>query len=88
MKEIFLPTLHWFAMTNPFTGSCGNFRFRAVPKVVMLTPKEVNFDESSISVEYWHGPFCYEKSQMEGSQTFPMSEEGRLSMKAWLEERI
>lgn len=88
MKEIFLPTLHWFAMTNPFTGSCGDFRFRAVPKVVMLTPKEVNFDESSISVEYWHGPFCYEKSQMEGSQTFPMSEEGRLSMKAWLEERI
>ena len=88
MKEILLPTLHWFAMTNPFTGSCGNFRFRAVPKVVMLTPKEVNFDESSISVEYWHGPFCYEKSQMEGSQTFPMSEEGRLSLKAWLEERI
>ncbi|MBQ8620751.1 MAG: hypothetical protein IJ422_00370 [Oscillospiraceae bacterium] len=88
MKEIFLPTLHWFAMTNPFTGSCGDFRFRAVPKVVMLTPKEVNFDESSISVEYWHGPFCYEKSQMEGSQTFPMSEEGRLSMKVWLEERI
>lgn len=88
MKEIFLPTLHWFAMTNPFTGSCGDFRFRAVPKVVMLTPKEVNFDESSISAEYWHGPFCYEKSQMEGSQTFPMSEEGRLSMKAWLEERI
>lgn len=88
MKEIFLPTLHWFAMTNPFTGSCDEFRFRAVPKVVMLTPKEVNFQESSIFLEYWHGPFCYEKSQMEGSETFPMSEEGRLAMKAWLEEKI
>ena len=23
MKEVFLPTLHWFAMKNLFTGSCG-----------------------------------------------------------------
>lgn len=48
MKEVFLPTLHSFAMKNIFTGSCGLFRFRAEPKVVMLTPKEVNFEESSI----------------------------------------
>lgn len=88
MNEIYLPTLHWFAMKNPFTGSCGAFRFRAVPTVIMATAKEVDFDQSSIHVEYWHGPFCYEKSQMEGSETFPMSEEGRLAMKAWLEEKI
>ena len=88
MAEIFLPTLHTFAMKNPFTGSCGAFRFRAIPNVVMKTPKEVDFEASSIHVEYWHGPFCYEKSEMEGEGTFPMSEEGRLYMKAWLEERI
>lgn len=88
MKELFLPTLHSFAMKNIFTGSCGLFRFRAVPQVVMLTPKEVNFAESTIFVEYWHGLFCYEKSEMEGSATFPMSEEGRLEMKSWLEARI
>lgn len=88
MEELFIPTLHTFAMNNIFTGSKGLFRFRAVPKVVMLTPKEVNFDESSIHVEYWHGLFCYEKSQMEGEETFPMTEEGRLNMRAWLEERI
>ena len=88
MAEIFLPTLHTFAMKNTFTGSCGAFRFRAVPNVVMKTPKEVDMKESSITVEYWHGPFCYEKSEMEGSGTFPMSEEGRLSMKSWLEARI
>lgn len=88
MEELFIPTLHTFAMNNIFTGSMGLFRFRAVPKVVMLTPKEVNFDESSIFVEYWHGLFCYEKSEMEGSETFPMTEEGRLAMKKWLEERI
>jgi hypothetical protein len=39
-------------------------------------------------VEYWHGLFCYEKSEMEGSETFPLTEEGRLAMKAWLEEKI
>ena len=88
MADIFIPTLHTFAMKNPFTGSCGAFRFRAIPNVVMKTPKEVDFEASSIHVEYWHGPFCYEKSEMEGEGTFPMSEEGRLSMKAWLEERI
>lgn len=88
MDEIFLPTLHWFAMTNLFTGSCGEFRFRAEPKVVMATPKEVDFDQSSIHCEYWHGPFCYEKSEMEGERTFPMSEEGRMEMKQWLESNI
>ena len=88
MNEIYLPTLHWFAMTNPFTGSCGAFRFRAVPTVIMATAKEVDFEQSSIHVEFWHGPFCYENSQMEGEQTFPMSEEGRLEMKAWLERHI
>lgn len=88
MKEIFIPTLHTFAMNNIFTGSCGLFRFRAVPNVVMATAKEVDFEQSSIFAEYWHGLYCYEKSQMEGEQTFPMSEEGRAAMKAWLEENI
>ena len=88
MKEIFLPTLHWFAMKNLFTGSCGEFRFRAVPNVIMATAKEVDFDQSTIDCEFWHGPFCYEKSQMEGKETFPMTEEGRSAMKSWLEEHI
>ena len=88
MAEIFIPTLHTFAMNNIFTGSCGMFRFRAEPKVVMATAKEVDFGESSIHVEYWHGLFCYEKSQMEGEETFPMTEEGRGAMIAWLESKI
>ena len=88
MAEIFLPTLHTFAMNNIFTGSCGLFRFRAVPNGVMATPKEVDFAQSSIHVEYWHGLYCYEKSQMEGEETFPMSEEGRQQMLSWLESKI
>lgn len=34
-------------------------------------------EESSLEAEFWHGPYCYEKSQMEGSHSFPMSEEGQ-----------
>ena len=88
MAEIFLPTLHWFAMKNPFTGSCGDFRFKAEPKVVMATPKEVDFDQSTMFVEYWHGLYCYEKSEMEGSETFPLTEEGRQAMLQWLESKV
>ena len=88
MTEIFLPTLHTFAMNNVFTGSCGNLRFRIAPNVEMRTPKEVDMEKSTIYAQYWHGPLCYEKSQMEGENTFPMSEEGRLALKAWLESCV
>ena len=88
MAEIFIPVLHWFDADNIFTGSCGVFRFRIRPNIVKLTPKEVDFEKSSITAEFWHGPFCYEKSAMEGERTFPMSEEGRLAMKQWLEGNI
>ncbi len=88
MADIYLPTLHTFAMENVFTGSCGMLRFKISPKVVKSTPKEVDFSQSSILAEYWHGLYCYEKSQMEGSAEFPMSEEGRLALKAWLENQV
>lgn len=88
MADIYLPTLHTFAMNNIYTGSWGAFRFRAAPNVVMLNAKEVDFDQSTIHAEFWHGPFCYEKSTMEGEMTFPMTEEGRLSLKKWLEENV
>ena len=88
MNEIYLPTLHTFAMNNIFTGSLGELRFRIVPNVERLTPKEVDMEKSSITAEYWHGIFSYEKSQMEGKETFPMSEEGRNALKQWLESKI
>ena len=88
MAELYLPTVHAFAMNNVFTGSCEMLRFRAAPNVVMATAKEVDFEASSITLEYWHGLFCYEKSEMEGSESFPMSEEGRQAMLKFLEEKI
>ena len=87
MEELFLPTLHTFAMNNLFTGSYGMLRFRAKPNVIMATAKEVDFEQSTIFVEYWHGLFCYEKSEMDGSETFPLTEEGREALRSWLLER-
>ena len=89
MNELFIPTLHTFAMDNIFTGSCGTFRFRAKPEVVKLPgSKEIDFEQSTIVAEFWHGPYCYELSQMEGREVFPMTEEGRENMKSWLEGNI
>ena len=53
----------------------------------MLNQKEVNMEESSLEAEFSHGPYCYEKSQKEGSHSFPMSEEGRQALKDWLESQ-
>ena len=88
MADLFIPTLHTFAMENIFTGSVGLFRFRAQPNVVKATPKEVDFEQSTITVKYWHGLFCYEKSEIEGEETFPMTEAGREAMIAWLKSKI
>lgn len=87
-EQFFIPTLHTFAMKNPFTGSCGLFRFRIVPDVKMKTPKEVDFENSTMIAEYWHGLFCYEKSKVEGTCVFPLTEEGREQMRSWLMAHI
>jgi len=89
MNEIFIPTLHTFAMKNTFTGSCGQLRFKITPNVVKVeNSKEVNFEESSINVEIWHGLYCYEKSEIEEKKTFPMSEAGRKAILAYLTENV
>ena len=88
MEDLFIPTLHTFAMKNVFTGSYGMLRFRIEPAVVMATPKEVDFEQSTMQVQYWHGLYCYEKSEMEGSETFPLSEEGRQNMLDWLKSKV
>jgi hypothetical protein len=85
MEDFFIPTLHTFAMKNTFTGSSGNFRFKITPDIHMKTPKEVDFECSSMLAEYWHGLFCYEKSTVEGQQTFPLTEAGRSEMIEWLQ---
>ena len=88
MVDIFIPTLHTFVMGNLFTGSWQALRFRAEPVIVKSENKEIDFQQSHIRVEYWHGLFCYEKSTMEEEATFPLTEDGRTAMKQWLESKV
>jgi len=78
MNEIFLPTLHSFENNNIFTGSFGLLRFKLTPKV----------GDALIAAEIWHGILCYEKSEIEETQEFPMTAEGREALLSWLKERI
>jgi hypothetical protein len=75
-------------MNNVFTGSCGDLRFKITPKVTKKNSKEVDFDASSMDVEIWHGLFCYEKSEIEDSKNFPMSDQGRSELIAFLNRCI
>ena len=54
----------------------------------MLNQKEVNFDESSMKCECWHGEYCYEKSQMEDEKTFPLNEAAYHEMYDWISAHI
>jgi len=84
MDEIYLPPLLSFSNGNVFTGSSGPLRFKASPVLEFNENKEVDQQKSTIRVEYWHGLFCYEKSTMEGEETFPLSETGIADMRIWL----
>ena len=87
MQDLFIPTFHTFENGNVFTGSYGALRFKITPQVQMLPGnKEVNHAESSMTAEYWHGLYCYEKSQIEESKVFPLTPQGREEMKDWLQE--
>ena len=85
-QDLFIPTLHTFENNNVFTGSWGELRYKVTPVIVMATAKEVDLEQSSMKAEYWHGPFCYEKSEIEAEQVFPMSSEGRQNMIDWLKK--
>lgn len=86
MEEIYLPTLHYFENKNRFSGSLGLLRFMVTPKVEMLNRNEVNFADSFLEAQLWHGLFCLEKSTVELEETFPLSLEGVEALRAWLWE--
>ena len=78
MKEIFIPTLHSFENDNTFTGSFGLLRFKLTPKL----------EEKVIISQIWHGILCFEKSEIEEKQEFPMTHEGREELLRYLTAHI
>ena len=75
MDELFLPVLSHFENGNFWTASGGRMRYRVDPE-----PGE----EPQLAARVWEGPFCYELSQVEEQQTFPLSEEGLGELRTWI----
>ena len=89
MQKIYMPTFHTFENENIFTGSFGDLRFKITPDVdIPKGAKEIVYENSSMKAEFWHGPLCYEKSEIEGEKVFPLSAAGREEMIAWLTAQI
>ena len=86
MDEIYLPALNSLMNGNVFTGSSGKLRFKLTPILQTLPSRDVDLENSKIKAEYWHGQFCYEKSQMEGEKEFSLSDDGLRRLQAWLQE--
>ncbi len=49
----------------------------------MLTPVE-----DQIEAKIWHGLFCMEKSEIEDTKLFSMTEDGLKELRAYLEQSI
>lgn len=72
--DLYIPNYMSFNNENTFLGSYNGLRFKLTPDV----------KETTISAEYWYGPLCYEKSTMDGQQSFPLSQEGIAEMTMWI----
>lgn len=84
MNSIFIPTLSHWLLGNRWSGSLGRASY-------YVTPRQREEGEEKIPelyVEVWTGPLCYELSTPEITNTFPVTEEGLVEMKSWLEEQL
>ena len=75
--------LNYFTYKKPFTGSCGNMRYR-----IVWEQKEGQENAHFLAAVYPQ-PFCWEDTPEEQKQKkeFPFSEEGRSRMIEWLNEK-
>ncbi len=71
-----IPKLFYFEAKNVHTGSRGKLRYRVCP------------EGGELLVAVWRQDLCYElvMDQLEGENSFPLTEEGFDAMLAWLEE--
>lgn len=74
IPDIYVPNYMSFNNDNIFIGSYQGLRFKLSPNVA----------EQTIRAEYWFGPLCYEMSEMDGEETYPMTEEDIVKMTDWL----
>lgn len=78
MDEIYVPNCATFQNDNTFLGSFHGLRFKLTPDV----------EAHTLQGELWHGPKCYELSDVEQTETFPITPEGIAAATAWLLEHV
>lgn len=78
MEELFLPVLSHFQNNNPWVSSIGRLRYRIVPTA--------EGEGGTLTLEVWEGPWAYEFSTVESTETFPLSQEGLDTLPARLKE--
>ena len=73
-----LPKIMWFENDNDYTECNYLFHYIIIPDV----------KEKTMTVKIWHGEYCYEKSRDEivNERVFPLSNEGREEMIAFIRE--
>ncbi len=88
MEPLYLPAVRYFENNNRFSGSFQGMRFMIKPDLTMKNKKEVDLEASSVKAEVWHQDLCYDLSEMESEEVFPLSKEGLESLYQWLMEHI
>lgn len=74
MKAIELPTLSHFQNSNGWLGSAGLLRFQIEKP-----------EEERMTVVLWQGPYSRPYAQAYAEETFPVTEEGRTALLAYLD---
>lgn len=85
MEPISIPTLLFWENGNTWYGSKGLARFFIHP--VTINSDENNTSEHTLEVELWRGPLTKQLSEILQIVSFPLSEEGLVSLTDWLEEQ-
>lgn len=70
-----LPGLLYYQNGGIYKGSSGTVRYKIEPV------------EDKLVTSVWHGPYCFEKSEVEEQSEFELSESGRTAMIEWLMEQ-
>lgn len=86
MSDIMIPTLLFWENGNTWYGSKGAVRFFICP--IKHQPPEGSPDappDATLNVELWLGPLTKALSPIIDTASFPLSEEGLVQIKDWLE---
>ena len=70
-----IPNIDFFQNENIFTGSLKGFRYKLEP------------DSENIKCMIWWGDNCFEKSEIEKEQCFPLNAQGLKELAEWMDQQ-